>query len=475
MYIPQKKTKIVATIGPATSSQEMFEKLLKTGLNVARLNFSHGDFAEHQEKVDNGRKASEKTGIPLAFLQDLGGPKIRIGEFATESGRVTIKKGQTFTLTTKTIKGDETIAHVNYKKLPKEIKVGHTIMLDDGKKRLTVTKVNGEDIICKVEVGGELKGRRGVNLPDTDISISSLTPKDKKDLEFGLSNNVDFFALSFVRRPKDVLDLRKILDAAKSKAHIISKIETPQAVENIDEIIRISDGIMVARGDLAVEVPAEQVPLIQKMIIKKCNEAGKPVITATQMLESMINSPVPTRAEVSDVANAILDGTDAVMLSEETTLGQYPLEAVALMTRVAEHVEEDLVKEVFFKDGVKEKLTIAESMTLSAVKNAMRLDTKYIVSITESGFNARFMSRHKPTKPVIVLTPNKTTFQQIILSWGCYPVLIKEYTSIKETSELIREVLVKDKLAKKGDKVVVSTSMPFGEIHEPNLMFIETL
>jgi pyruvate kinase len=475
MHISHKKTKIVATIGPATSSQEQLEKLLKAGLNVMRLNFSHGDFAEHQEKVDNGKKASEKTGLPLAYLQDLGGPKIRIGEFATESGRVTIKKGQTFTLTTKPIKGDETIAYVNYKKLPQEIKVGHTVMLDDGKKRMTVTKVHGEEITCKVEVGGELKGRRGVNLPDTDISMSSLTPKDKKDLEFGLKNNVDFFALSFVRRPKDVLDLRKILDAAKSKAHIISKIETPQAIENIDEIIKISDGIMVARGDLAVEVPAEKVPLIQKMLIRKCNEAGKPVITATQMLESMINSPVPTRAEVSDVANAILDGTDAIMLSEETTLGQYPVEAVELMTRVAEHVEEDFIKQVFFKDHVSEKTSIADAMTLATVKNAMKLDAKFIISITKTGYNARVLSRHKPTTPVIVLTPSKTTFQQLQLSWGCYPILINEYKSIKDASILIRDVLVKEKFAKKGDRVVVSTSMPFGETHEPNLMFVETI
>ncbi len=475
MHIPKKKTKIVATIGPATSSQEQLEKLLKAGLNVVRMNFSHGDFTEHQEKVDNARKAAEKTGIPVALLQDLGGPKIRTGEFATESGRVTIKKGQTFTLTTRTIKGDETICSVNYKKLPKEIKVGHKVMLDDGKKRLVVIAIKGEDVICKVEVGGELKGRRGVNLPDTDVSISSLTPKDKKDLEFGLANDVDFIALSFVRKPKDVLDLRKILDAAKSKAHIISKIETPQAVANIDEIIKISDGIMVARGDLAIEVPAEQVPLIQKMIIKKCNEAGKPVITATQMLESMIQSPVPTRAEVSDVANAILDGTDAIMLSEETTLGQYPIEAVELMTRVAEHVEEDFIKEVFYKDSVKEKLSISESITLSAVKNAMRLDVKYLVSVTYSGFNARFMSRHKPTKPVIVLTPRKKTFQQLQLSWGCYPVLIEEHKSIKDTSVLIREMFLKEKVAKKGDKVVICTSVPFGEIHEPNLLFVETI
>lgn len=475
MIIPQKKTKIVATIGPATSSQDVLEKLLKAGLNVMRLNFSHGDFAEHQEKLDNGKKASEKTGMPLAYLQDLGGPKIRIGEFNTESGRVIIKKGQTFTLTTKVVKGDETIAFVNYKKLPKEIKVGHTVMLDDGKKRMTVTKIKDEEIICKVEVGGELKGRRGVNLPDTDISMSSLTPKDKKDLEFGLKNNIDFFALSFVRRPKDVLDLRKILDAAKSKAHIISKIETPQAVENIDEIIRISDGIMVARGDLAVEVPAEKVPLIQKMIIKKCNEAGKPVITATQMLDSMITSPVPTRAEVSDIANAILDGTDAIMLSEETTLGQFPIESVELMTRVAEHVEHDLIKEIFYQDNPRHKTSITDAMTLGAVKTAMKIDAKYIVSITKSGYNARVLSRHRPTTQIIVLTPNVVTYQQIQLSFGCYPVLIKEHTSLKDTGELIRSVLTTERLAKKGDRILVSTSMPFGETHEPNLLFIENI
>lgn len=475
MKIPSKRTKIVATIGPKTESQEMLEKLIKLGLNVVRMNFSHGDFAEHQLKLDNGRKASEKLGMPLAYLQDLGGPKIRTGEFDTESGRVTIKKGKTFTLTTKKVKGDETICHVNYKKLPQEIKVGHRVMLDDGKKQLKVTAIKGEDIICKVLNGGELKGRRGVNLPDTDISISSLTPKDKKDLDFGIKNKVDFIALSFVRKPKDVLDLRKLLDKAGSKAEIISKIETPQAIENIDEIIKISDGIMVARGDLAIEVPAEEVPLLQKMIIRKCNEAGKPVITATQMLESMINSPVPTRAEVSDVANAILDGTDAIMLSEETTLGEFPLEAVEVMSRVAKETERNFLKEVFFRDGVKEQIPVGDSVTVSAVKNALRTGAKYIISITHSGFNARTMSRHKPTQPIIVLTPRKSTFQKMQLSWGCYPVMIKEHKSIKDTGELVRQMLLKDKLVKKGDRVVICTSMPFAEVHEPNLMLVETI
>lgn len=475
MQIPKKKTKIVATIGPKTESQEMLEKLLKSGVNVVRMNFSHGDFAEHQAKIDNGKKASEITGLPIAFLQDLGGPKIRTGEFDTESGRVTIKKGKTFTLTTKKVKGDETICSVNYKKLPQEVEVGHRIMLDDGKKELKVTKISGEDIVCKVINGGELKGKRGVNLPDTNVSISSLTPKDKKDLEFGIKNEVDFIALSFVRRGKDVKDLRKILNTKKSKTAIIAKIETPQAVKCIDEIIELSDGVMVARGDLAIEVPAEEVPLIQKEIIRKCNEAGKPVITATQMLESMITSPVPTRAEVSDVANAILDGTDAIMLSEETTLGDFPIQAVEVMTRVAEHTEKDYLKEFYYKDGIDKQISVGDSVTVSAVKNAIRTNCKYIVSITHSGYNARIMARHKPSQPLIVFTPKKNTFQQIQLSWGCSPVLIDEHKGIRDSSELVRNYLLKNKLAKKGDKIVICTSLPFGEIHEPNLMLVETL
>lgn len=475
MRIPNKKTKIVATIGPKTESQEMLEKLLKSGLNIVRVNFSHGDFKEHQRKIDNARKASEKTGLPVAFLQDLGGPKIRTGEFATDTGRIKINKGQNFILTTRKVKGDENICSVNYKKLSKEIKVGHRIMLDDGKKELKVKKVSGEDIVCKVIRGGELKGRRGVNLPDTEISISSITSKDKKDLEFAFKNNIDFVALSFVRKATDVKDLRKILDKNNSKVAIISKIETPQAVQNIDEILKLSDGIMVARGDLAIEVPAEEVPLIQKNIIRKCNEAGKPVITATQMLESMINSPVPTRAEVSDIANAILDGTDAIMLSEETTLGDYPLEAIEVMSRVAKHTEKDFIKEIYYKDGVKEKGSIGDSVTVSAVKNAIRIDAKYIISITYSGYNARVMSRHKPTQPIIVLTPKQNTYQKMQLSWGCYPIMIKEHKSIKETGELVREMLLNNKLAQKGDKVVICTSMPFAEIHEPNLMLVETI
>ena len=301
-----KKTKIVCTIGPATESKEKLAALLSAGMNVMRLNFSHGDFKEHRARVDNLKKAMLETGKTAAILQDLGGPKIRIGMFKTES--VMLKEGATFTLTTDKIDGDEKHVSVNYPLLPKEVKKGHIIFLHDGKKKLEVIDVKGNDVITKILVGGEIKGKRGLNLPDSNLSISSLTEKDLADLEFGIKNKVDFIALSFVRRPSDITELKDILTARKSNAKIIAKIETPQSLECIDEILELTDGIMVARGDLAIEIPAEKVPPVTKMLIEKCNYMGKPVITATQMMESMIKSPVPTRAEVSDVANAIYDG-----------------------------------------------------------------------------------------------------------------------------------------------------------------------
>ena len=474
--ILRKRTKIVATIGPKTTSEEMLTKLLKSGLNVMRMNFSHGDFAEHQEKVDNARKASKKTGIPLAILQDLGGPKIRTGEFGTESGRVVIKKGQTFTLTTKKIVGDDKICHVGYDKLPKEVKVGHRIMLDDGKKQLKVTSIKGSDIICKVIAGGELKGRRGVNLPDTEVSISSLTPKDRKDIEFGIKNKVDFFALSFVRHAKDILELRKILDKAKSKAQIIAKIETPQAVRDIDEIIEYADGIMVARGDLAIEVPAEEVPLIQKDVIHKCNMVGKPVITATQMLESMIHSPVPTRAEVSDIANAILDGTDAIMLSEETTLGEYPIESVEVMTRVAKRIENDLLHEQLLsaKERVNPK-DLAGSIAASAVKTAHIIDAKFIVSLTNSGRGSRIISRHRSKLPILAFSPNQDVVQKLNLNFGVWPFELKKGCNFEEAVAEIKKTISAKKIAKKGEYIVIVASKPFGTSVKANMILVEKI
>ena len=378
-----KKTKIVATIGPATESEEQLIRMLKAGMNVMRMNFSHGDFAEHQNKVNNLKKAIKKTGIPAAIMQDLSGPKFRIGDFYQE--RVQLKAGDFITLTPDKIVGDEKRVTINYPTLHEELKPGNMIMVDDGKKQFEVVSIKGKEIKCKIIVGGDTKGRRGVNLPGAYLKVSSLTDKDKKDVVFGIKNKVDIVAFSFVRRPDDVIELRGILDKAKSKALIMSKIETLEAVENIDEIIRLSDSIMVARGDLAVEAGAENVPLIQKMIIKKCNEAGKPVVTATQMLESMIQSPVPTRAEVSDIANAILDGTDAIMLSEEATLGKFPVECVEVMTRIALRVENDHLHRKLLNGDSPMHPSVGESICMSAVRTADRVEAKYIIAIKNWG------------------------------------------------------------------------------------------
>jgi pyruvate kinase len=472
--IPQKKTKIVCTIGPATETEEIISKLLKAGMNVMRLNFSHGNSSEHAARIKNLEAASLKTGIIAATLQDLGGPKIRIGDFSTES--IILKEGSEFIITTDEIEGNEKRVSVNYSNFAKEVEKGHIIYLHDGKKKLEVLEINGNDVVCKVLVGGEIKGRRGVNLPDSNLSISSLTEKDTKDLEFGIKHKIDFIALSFVRHGRDIVELKEILKKAKSNAKIIAKIETPQAIKNIDEIIKLSDGVMVARGDLAIEMPAEQVPALQKMIIKKCNEAGKPVITATQMLESMIKSPVPTRAEVSDIANAIIDGTDAVMLSEETTLGKYPVESVKVMSRVAISIEGTITNQHLLRRVLHAPLQdISESVTASVVKTADRVNAKYIVCLTQSGNSARFVSRFKPSQPILVFTPNESTFKQSILSSGTYPILVEKFDHVGKAVEVIRQFLKKKKMVLPGDKIILTCGSPFGESANTNMMLAETI
>jgi pyruvate kinase len=469
-----KKTKIVCTIGPATENQEMLEKLLNAGMNVMRLNFSHGDFEEHGRRVVNLRAAMAVTGCKAGILQDLGGPKIRIGMF--KGGKAELLPGNTFTLTIEDIEGDETKVSINYKNLPKEVAPGHTIFLHDGKKKLEVLEVKGNDIICKVIIGGEIKDKRGVNLPDSELSISSLTEKDKKDLEFGIENNVDFFALSFVRRPEDIDELRKILDEKGSQAKIIAKIETPQAVKNIDQIIEKADGLMVARGDLAIEIPAEKVPFAQKDMIKKCNDAGKPVITATQMLESMIHSPVPTRAEVSDVANAILDGTDAIMLSEETTLGEYPIEAVRVMARVSKEMEDNYPEREIVHTPGAGKTDITDSITGSVVKTAHDVGAKIIIALTGSGFSARMISRHKPRVPVFSLSSNEKTTNQLCLSFGCIPVVIDEWKTVAESMEIVRKICLEKEIAKSGDHVVIAAGAHDSHnAKETNMLLVETI
>lgn len=466
-----KKTKIVATIGPATESEVILTKLFQAGVNVTRLNFSHGDFAEHQIRVDRTRKISKKLKLPVAILQDLSGPKIRIGEFYQE--RVVLTAGDKFILTTDKIIGDEHKSYVNYDKLPQEVKSGGIIFLDDGKKKLKVKSIKGNEIHCEVIVGGETKGKRGVNVPGAYLSISSLTDKDRADILFGIKNDVDFMAISFVRRATDIEDLRKILDKHKSKIKIIAKIETEEALENLDQIIAVADGVMIARGDLAIEVPAEEVPIAQKRIIEKCNKLGKPVITATQMLESMINSPVPTRAEVNDIANAIYDGTDAIMLSEETTLGKFPLQAIEVMSRVAARVERELNHRSILQNSHLTPKTITDSFSHAAVCRSHEIGASAIVALSRSGFTARMVSRYRPHKPVIVLTSEEKTYNQLALSYGCYPVRCPEFTFLFRVVIKAKEIILNQNLAKKGDLVVIIAGIPFGQSGSTNMIMAE--
>lgn len=462
-----KKTKIVATIGPSTESVEMLTKLVEAGLNVARLNMSHGDHAEHAAKIKNIRTVEKKTGQPLPILLDLSGPKIRTGEYSTE--RITLVAGKKVIVTTEKVVGSEKRFTIHYPKLTEEVTRGSVIMLDDGKKKLVVEKIEGTEITCKVVVGGELKPRRGVNIPGAYLSVSSITAKDKKDLAFGIEHGVDFVALSFVRTAKDVLDLRKLLKKAPKYIPIIAKIETQEAIDHLEDILDAADGAMVARGDLAIEVPTEMVPVYQKHIIELCNELGKPVITATQMLESMIHSPVPTRAEVSDIANAIYDGTDAVMLSEESTLGEFPIEAVTMMTRVA-HANE-------IPEDVSDlpEVPTDDSISRSVYKTAINVRAKYIIALTETGQSARLVARFDPNVPILALTPVKETIQSLTLTANITPFEIPSLKTFDAVLEFIPQFLQKEKLAKKGDKVVVTAGVPFAAAGSTNMILVVTV
>ena len=462
----QKRTKIVATIGPRTESVEMMSKLVKAGLDVIRLNMSHGDHAEHSVRIKNARTVEKNLSITLPILLDLSGPKIRTGGYKTDT--INIVAGKKIVLTSENIVGDVSRIYINYPKLASEVKKGSIIMLDDGKKKLEVVSVKGTEITCKIIVGGELKARRGVNVPGAYLSVSSITEKDKKDLKFAIANDVDFVALSFVRTEKDVLDLKKLLNTAGKYIPIIAKIETQEAIDNLDTILAAADGAMVARGDLAIEVPTELVPVYQKMIIEKCNDLGKPVITATQMLESMIESPVPTRAEVSDIANAIYDGTDAVMLSEESTLGKYPVEAVTMMSRVASVNE---IPEYIDYD----KISTADSISKSVYKTANNVRATAIVALTESGASARLVARFNPNIPIIALTPRIETVKRLTLSSNINAHLIKKIHTIEKALVYIPQFVKQAKIAKKGDKIVVTAGIPFGVRGSTNMLFVITI
>lgn len=464
------KTKIVATLGPASSDEKTIMQMIESGMTVARFNMSHGDHAAHAALMETARRAAARVKQPLAVLLDLSGPKIRIGDFSTET--VALEEGAPFTLTTKKCVGDALHVWVNYAKLPHEVRPGMAIFLNDGKLRLDVTSIEGDAIHTTVVHGGTIRGRRGVNVPEADLSISSLTPKDRTDLAFGLAQKVDFITLSFVRDAKDIHLLRK-LAGPHTTATIVAKIETQTAIKNLHEIIEAADAIMVARGDLAIEVPPEKVPLLQKKIIRAANRAGKPVITATQMLDSMRTSPVPTRAEVNDVANAILDGTDAVMLSDETAVGLHPVRTIQTMRKIARETETDQLFAEHQTHFDFKPETVCESVGRSITRSVLHTGAKAIVAFSESGYTGRMVARYRPRVPILVLTPSKETFGKSLITYGCTPVLVGRIRTLADAQKFARKALVVRGLAEKGDTFVLGAGIPFGKPGATNLMLVE--
>ncbi len=465
------KTKIVATLGPSSFSVSVIERMLEEGLSVARINMSHGDHNTHAAAIKNARAAAKRTKRPLAILQDLAGPKIRIGDFSTEE--VTLENGKELILTTKPCEGTVEKVFVNYAKLPQEVAEGMAIYLNDGKQKLVVKKITETEIVTTVMAGGTIKGRRGVNVPDGDLTISSVTAKDKKDLVFGLEQGVDFMTLSFVRTAEDIHYLRKLI--GKSKVAIVAKIETKAAIENLEAIVAAADVIMVARGDLAIEMPLEKVPLLQKRIIETANRAGKPVITATQMLDSMKVAVTPTRAEVTDIANAIIDGTDAVMLSDETAVGAHPDRTIHIMSQVAREVENDpyfAAKQATWDFA---PANVVDAVSRSIVNTATAVKAKAIVALSESGHTGRMVSRYRPLVPIVVLTPHQTTFNTALIVFGCMPVLIKGVKSVTDAQKLAKKVLVEKELANTGDTFVLAAGMPFGASGSTNMMVVDKI
>lgn len=465
------KTKIVATLGPSSSDVTTIERMIHAGLSVARVNMSHGDHNEHAEKIKNARTAAKKAKRPIAILQDLAGPKIRIGDLTTET--ITLVPGKKFILTTEKYDGDEAKVHVNYTKLPDEVAPGMHIYLNDGKQKLVVDRISDTDIHTTVVVGGTIRGRRGVNVPDGNLSISSVTPKDRIDLKFGLAQNVTFMTLSFVRTAGDIRLLRKLVGNADIS--IVAKIETKAAIENLEEIVDAADVIMVARGDLAIEMPIEQVPLLQKRIIEMANRYGKPVITATQMLDSMRSASTPTRAEVTDIANAIIDGTDAIMLSDETAVGSYPVEAVQMMTTVANAIESDTYLPTLKSKWDYNPVTNCDKVSRSIVRSSDDSGVVAIVALSESGYTGRMIARYRPYRPIVVLTPHEQTFLKMRVVFGCEPCIIKPVKNIEGAQKIAREVLQKQNIGKLSDSYIIGAGIPFGSSGSTNMMLIQKI
>jgi pyruvate kinase len=459
------KTKIVATVGPASNNKAMLLELAQEGVDVFRLNFSHGTHEDHLKVINIVREINKENGYQIALLQDLQGPKIRVNE--VEDGTV-IERGNEITITTKQLKGTATIVSTSYEGLPKDVK--------NGKIELKVKEVKGTEVLCEVVHGGNLKSRKGINLPFSKVSAPSLTEKDVVDLEFGLKNNVDWVALSFVRKSKDIEYLRSIIDSRKSTTRIVAKIEKPEALENIDAIIQATDAIMVARGDLGVEILMEEVPMVQKMLVEKCNKYSKPVIVATQMMESMIENPRPTRAETNDVANAIIDGADAVMLSAETAAGKYPREVIRSMVRTINSVERQAQIYYKFKEVDPDSpIFVNDSLILAACKLAKDVGAKAIVSMTASGYAAFRSSSHRPNCNIFVFTGNKAIINSMNLVWATRAYYYEKQESTDETIADVREILKRDGHVKTGDIFISLASMPIHEKSRTNMLKVNVV
>ena len=464
-----KKTKIVCTMGPNTDNREIMRELALNGMDVARFNFSHGDHAEHKHRLEILESVREELGIPIASLLDTKGPEIRTGKLK-DGKKVTLKEGDLYTLTTEEIVGDETRGYINYAGLAEDVKPGDRILIDDGLIELHVREVNGTDIVCRIENGGELGEKKGVNVPGVRVKLPALTDKDKEDIRFGVDAGFDFVAASFVRNADAIREIREILDEKGSAMQIIAKIENEEGIENIDSIIEASDGIMVARGDMGVEIPAEKVPHIQKMIIRKCNLACKVVITATQMLDSMIRNPRPTRAEISDVANAVYEGTDAVMLSGETAMGSYPIEAVRMMSQIAEESEKYL-DYMFYqrrKVSAENLRNISNTVCYSSVATASDLEAPVIVAPSVSGFTTRMLSKWRPKALIAGLSPSMTAVRQMQLYWGVKPFHAKRAESTDALLFASVELLKEKGIVKEGEIVVATAGVVTrANRHEP--------
>ncbi len=464
-----RKTKIICTIGPASESEEMLKELMLAGMDVARFNFSHGTHEEHKKKTMRAISVSEKLGLPVGMLMDTKGPEIRLKDF--EGGKAVLEEGQKFVLTTEEILGTQERASITYKNLVKDVAAGATILIDDGLIELRVEEVTDTEICCVVINGGAVSNHKGVNVPGAVLSMPYISETDRSDILFGIEMGYDYLAASFARTKEDILEIREILNAHNSPMKIIAKIENMQGINNLEEILEVSDGIMVARGDMGVEVPLEDVPVLQKKMIKKAADAGKIVITATQMLESMIKHPRPTRAESTDVANAIYDGTTAIMLSGESAAGLYPVEAVKTMARIAERAEADIhYGERMKKRADIQNFDITTAISHATCTTAVDLKAAAIVTVTMSGFTARMISRYKPTCPIVACSVNPRVCRQMNLEWGVAPLLIERK---KDADSLFAEALAaaeKMGYVKEGDVVVLTAGLPLGIAGRTNMI-----